>query len=151
MFTNHSFDIYLYKNDFILNNLQRLICHKTHPTQNKHCYQCDKRDFILSSYLKTARTSISDEAEKTLKWHRPSLKKWTVHRKISEESGVLWSVRGDVITSYKMDSVNRVKILDETVCISIVLSSPPSYKWMVFNQFLFKNLFGSNKSQRHAT
>ena len=32
MFTNHVYSIYMYKQDWALNNLQGLICHKTQPT-----------------------------------------------------------------------------------------------------------------------
>ena len=31
-FTNHVFDIYVYKQDLVLSNLQRLICLQTQPT-----------------------------------------------------------------------------------------------------------------------
>ena len=31
-FRNHIFNIYMYKKDFALNNLQVLICHKPQPT-----------------------------------------------------------------------------------------------------------------------
>ena len=32
LFTNHIYLMYMHKQDLALNNLQRLICHKTQPT-----------------------------------------------------------------------------------------------------------------------
>ena len=36
VFTNHINLIYIYRYDLALNNLQRLICHKTQPNQINH-------------------------------------------------------------------------------------------------------------------
>ena len=51
-FRNHIYLIYLYEQDLTINNLQELICHKTHPTnQPKFLYDEQKVNFSLLIFL----------------------------------------------------------------------------------------------------
>ena len=50
MFTTHIYLIYMYKLDLALNNLQRLICHKTQPNQTNSGYNGDSYKILIRIY-----------------------------------------------------------------------------------------------------
>ena len=81
IFTNHIFNIYIYKQDLALNNQQWLICYKTKPNQKE--YKC-RYDWVGKL--------IHRELRKKLKFDHTD--KWYMHKpeSVLEMHKILWDL-----------------------------------------------------------